>query len=156
MSNTSNLPNGTSILPLTAPDLVCLDDLDANASETTSDLQTLIQDVYHVLIEIYGSNIDDVDRGLNVEGMLSSDASDLPTLCLNAEQQLGQDARIAAVSVTSSYVPPGGKAQDGTLLPNGGYLLDVDIQPDQSIAPSPVALATYLAAGTGTLVRVAT
>jgi hypothetical protein len=148
--------SNASQLPLTVSDVVCLDDLDANGSETTSDLQTLIQDVYHVLIEVRGSNIDDVTRGAGVELLLSGDASVLPGVAQEIETQLGQDSRIAAVTATISLVAPGGSAPDGTVLPDGGFTLDVDIQPDASIAPSAVSLSYYLAANGGLLTRVLT
>ncbi len=52
-------------------DLVCLDDLDEFASETNDELDLFAQDVYHRLLEDYGSNPDDEDRGVGLLSRLS-------------------------------------------------------------------------------------
>ncbi|MDB4946238.1 MAG: hypothetical protein JWP97_5772 [Labilithrix sp.] len=58
-------------------DLVCLDDLDEFASETDDELEQLAQDLEHRLLEEYGSNPDDEDRGVGLLSRLSG--SDDPT-----------------------------------------------------------------------------
>lgn len=83
-----------SQLPLTASDLVCVDDLDPLALETTSDLQNLEQDVLHILQETYGSNLDDINRGIGVPEMLSGSTVPLQTLPKVIDTQLTKDARI--------------------------------------------------------------
>lgn len=139
----------SALLPLTVSDLVCFDDVDAGGAETTSDLQTLIQDVYHVLIEKRGSNIDDPTRGADVEGKLSGTSSDLVTIAQEIESELQKDDRITSCQAAVSFLTPGSSAPDGTLLPNGGWLLEVDIQPASSIAPSAQSLAYYFSQQTG-------
>lgn len=85
-------------LPLTYPDLVCDDDLDLFAQETTSDLQNLEQDVAHVLIETLGSNLDDPNRGVGLPFMLSANAGELTALNQTIESELLKDGRLDAVS----------------------------------------------------------
>ena len=52
-------------------DFLCLEDLDPLCSEV--DARTAyIQDIYHVLFEDPGTNIDDRDRGLGMQNWLSS------------------------------------------------------------------------------------
>lgn len=127
-TNSRPLPNIGQTLPLTYADLLCLDDMTTTAQETTSDLQTLAQDVYHLLIEMPGSNIDDPDRGVGVEGLLSAPANDLVTVAQNVESQLLKDDRINAVTATVSIVMAGGTWPDGTLAPEGGYVLAISIE----------------------------
>jgi hypothetical protein len=143
MSNTS------SLLPLTVADLVCIEDLDANGAETTSDMQTLVQDVYHVVIEKIGSNIDDIARGIGAENLLSGDSNALLNLAQVVESQLGEDDRIAGVTATVSQILPGGTLPDATLLPEGGFLLEIDIDPAASIAPSTQSITLYFAQSQG-------
>lgn len=127
--------SNTGALPLTYPDLVCLDDMDPFASETTSDLQNLWQDVYHVLLQDPGSNPDDVDRGLGVVNLLSGDTSVLATLPRTAEQELLKDDRIDAVKIALVQIPVGGTLSNGTVLDGGGYELLVQIQPSGAVLP---------------------
>jgi len=127
--------NTAATLPLTYADLVCLDDMDPFASETTSDLENLWQDVYHVLLQDPASNPDDVDRGLGVVNLLSGDTSVLASLPRTAEQELLKDDRIDAVRVALSQIQPGGTLSDGTVLPAGGYELLVQIQPSGVVLP---------------------
>lgn len=91
---------GTTNLPLTVPDVVCMLDVDAFGRETTSDLQSLTQDVFHRLIEMPGSNPDDETLGIGVEEMLSGPAPELARITRTVDQQLANDPRIDAVSST--------------------------------------------------------
>lgn len=84
----------TQPLPLTYADLVGLDDLDPFASETTSDLQSLLQDLYHVLIELPGSNPDDPTRGVGIDQYLSGTLDQLRTLPGVIETQFTADDRV--------------------------------------------------------------
>ena len=81
-------------------DAVCVDDLDPNGNETTSDAQALAQDVYHVLLEVVGSNLDDLNRGLGVEGYASAPSSKLALLPSICDSQLQKDTRITSSRTT--------------------------------------------------------
>ena len=83
-----------SNLPLTIPDLVGLDDVDSFMSETTSDLQTLLQDVYHILIQLLGSNLDDMTKGCGIDTYLNGTLTQLAQLGPIIETQLTADTRI--------------------------------------------------------------
>ena len=74
-------------LPLTIPDLVCWDDADPFARETTSDLATLFQDFYHLIIEAQGSNIDVPDRGVGISDRLSGTVSALNSAASEIDRQ---------------------------------------------------------------------
>lgn len=100
MSATINPPAGPPPLPLTYTDLVCLDDLDPFAAETKNDLQNLGQDVFHVLLEVAGTNLDDIQRGVGVEQFLSGTTANLTNMATIIEQQLLQDNRIDTCHVT--------------------------------------------------------
>lgn len=91
-------------LPLTYRDLVCLQDLDPFAKETQSDLETLSQDVLHILLEVLGSNLDDQDRGLGVVTLLSGTQTNLAAVSSDAATQLTKDPRIdsATVNITQT------------------------------------------------------
>lgn len=81
-------------LPLTYTDLVCLDDMDPNAAETTSDLQNLLQDIYHVLVEDPASNPDDPTRGVGIDNYLSGTTDQFTGLAGVIDEQLTADTRI--------------------------------------------------------------
>lgn len=141
------MSNATS-LPLTYTDLVCLDDMDPLASETTSDLENMWQDAYHILIEDPGSNPDDIDRGLGISSLLSGDASVLQTLPRLAEQELLKDERIDQVRVQLAQVSPGGTYSDGSAAPpEGAYEVLVQIQPAGSVLPTARSFAYSPSAG---------
>jgi hypothetical protein len=100
---------------LTVPDVVCLDDVDPFGRETTSDLQTLWQDVYHMLVEVLGSNIDDTERGIGIRQLLSGTSSDLTAAAARIDQGLEHDDRISSSSTTV------------TLNPDGSYTVGISI-----------------------------
>lgn len=52
-------------------DAVCLYDLNANGLELNDPLAELYQDLVHRLFEVPGSNLDDADRGVGIEAILS-------------------------------------------------------------------------------------
>lgn len=83
-------------LPVTVPvtDGVCTDDLDPNGNETTSDAQALAQDVYHIILEELGSNLDDPNRGIGADGYLSASSATLAALPSTIDSQLRKDTRI--------------------------------------------------------------
>lgn len=137
----------STALPLTAPELVALDDLDLFAGEVASDLEALKQDVYHLLIEAPGSNPDDVDRGVGIDDMLSSPTTKLTSIPQIIEAQLQRDERIDAARARVVQIQPGGALPDGTALPDGGYLLEVEIAVGESVVP-----LSFLSTSTGGLV----
>jgi hypothetical protein len=110
-------------LPLTVPDAVCVDDLDPNGNETTSDLQTLAQDVYHILLEAPGSNPDDPARGIGLEGYLSGTTVDLGLVPRIIDAELRKDARIDSSSSTL------------VLNDDGSYSLNIAIDVNGSVLP---------------------
>lgn len=95
-------------LPLTYPDLVCLDDLDPFAGETTSDLQNLSQDVLHLLVELPGSNPDDPERGIGVMQYLSCSESEFRSLPGRIDAQLRADDRVQSSKTTLVPLAEGG------------------------------------------------
>jgi len=110
-----------ALLPITVPDAVCVLDLDPNGNETTSDLQTLEQDVLHVLIQTLGSNPDDPGRGVGIDQYLSGTQDDLAKLPGVIENQLEEDDRIDGCSAVL------GQQADGS------WLLAIQIQVDGSV-----------------------
>jgi hypothetical protein len=108
----------TQSLPLTYTDLVCIDDVDLFAMETTSDFQNLIQDVTHILVELNGSNLDDVNNGIGIETYLSGPTGQLTALCANIENELITDSRIDTCACTITNNPTD---------TNAPYLIQVNI-----------------------------
>lgn len=139
--------SNTSSLPLTYTDLVCDDDVDPNAAETTSDLQTLEQDIYHILLEDPGSNPDDPDRGVGVPSLLSGDTSVLATIPRQIESQLLNDERIEQVQAQIVHIPAGGTFSDGTPVGDqDGYEIQIQYQPTGAVLPQSVSFG-YSSAG---------
>lgn len=138
-----------STLPLTAPELAAVDDLGLFAEEVASDLEALKQDVYHVLIETPGSNPDDVERGVGIDDLLSSPTTKLTGLTRIVEEQLQRDERIDGARAELVQIQPGGSLPDGTTLPAGGYLLEIEVIVGESVVP-----LSFLSTGTGGLVPV--
>ncbi len=91
-------------LPLSYPDLVCTDDLDPFASETSSDLQTLEQDVLHVLDEAMGSNPDDPERGVGIYNIIGGTVDQLQQMAATIDTQLEKDDRIDSSTTTIADV----------------------------------------------------
>lgn len=94
-------------LPLTYAEPVCVLDCDPDANETTSDLQNLVQDVYHRLIEIPGSNPDDATLGIGVQQLLSGTVTNMMGLQQRVPQQLLEDDRISSCDVSIVQNPDG-------------------------------------------------
>jgi hypothetical protein len=82
-------------------DLVAYNDLDPLGSECADPLQELEQDLWHRLIETYGSNPDDPDRGVGLYGRLSK-AED-PQLGRDIQLDFQKDPRVDSVAVTLTY-----------------------------------------------------
>lgn len=116
-----------SNLPLTAPDLVCVEDMDPFAAETQTDLESLEQDVLHILDEDYGSNPDDPERGIGLGNLLSKPTTALSDIVRQVESQLRTDDRIDAVKATLTELPSGYSFPGGLTFPNGGWMLELDV-----------------------------
>ncbi len=110
-------------LPLTYPDLVCVADLDPFGQETTSDLQSLIQDIFHVLKELPGSNPDDPDRGVGVDMYLNGTVDNFKKMAGTIENQLALDDRIDSATCAT------------TQNPDGTYLIKIQINVAGAVIP---------------------
>lgn len=110
-------------LPLSVADLVCVEDLDPFAAETTSDLQTLEQDVFHILIEDPGSNPDDPDRGIGIDALLSGTTVHLAALPDLIDHELQKDDRVDSSRLTL------------TQLSDGSFRIEIEIQVDATVIP---------------------
>jgi hypothetical protein len=115
--------SNTASLPLTISDLLCETDLDPNGGETTSDLQTLAQDILHILIEAPGSNPDDPDRGVGCEGLLGNSSANLGAAAGTIDAQLRKDDRIDSSLTTL------------TTNPDGSYNLTIQVVPTGAVLP---------------------
>lgn len=109
-------------LPLTVSDLVWVDDLDQFARETTSDLQALVQDVYHSFLEQPGENLDVPDRGIGILTLLSGTVDQLVIAKNRAEQQLPLDPRIDAATCVITQDPDGGYDLQVTIMVDGSVI----------------------------------
>lgn len=113
----------TQGLPLTYAEARWGDDLDPNGAETASDLESLEQDVLHLLEETLGSNLADPDSGLGLEEVLGGDASVLTSLPALVDAQLAEDSRIDGSSTTL------------TQQPDGTYLLQSAVEVGGAVVP---------------------
>jgi hypothetical protein len=102
-------------------ELVCVDDVDQFGREVTSDLEALVQDVYHMMIEDPGSNLDLPDRGIGIYSLLSGTTSNMRTIVNRIDQQLPLDDRIDASSTTV------------TQNPDGSYSINVQLDVDGTV-----------------------
>jgi hypothetical protein len=102
-------------------DLKCFQDLDPFATELDDPLSELDQDVFHILVEPPGSNIDDIDRGIGIEEALSGRLD--PMLARRIEAQLQRDERI---DVARCLIEP-----DGTV--EGHYRIDIEIEANTDV-----------------------
>lgn len=91
--------------PISASDLVDVDDLDLLANQTTSEAQNLFQDCYHWLLTLPGTNLDNQARGVGVETYLNGSADQMAALPTAIEADFAKDPRIKDVS--ASVTPPG-------------------------------------------------
>ena len=87
-------------LPLTYSDIVCYADLDGTGAETTSDLQNLKQDLFHVLWQVKGSNPDDLERGVDIVGLLSGTVVDFQNAVTTIDTEFEKDTRVDSSSTT--------------------------------------------------------
>lgn len=84
------------------PEIRCYADVDRFGAETLDELEDLEQDLYHRLIEQRGSNLDDPDRGLGIEDMLSGTVES--TWKTKIEAELRKDERVTAVAATITQI----------------------------------------------------
>jgi phage baseplate assembly protein W len=98
-------------------ELRCFDDLDEFGAETIDELEDLEQDLYHRLIEPRGSNLDDPDRGLGIEDMLSGAVD--PGLKQRIEAELRKDERVTAVAASI------------TEIETGSFRIDIEIEANE-------------------------
>lgn len=125
---------GAASDPLEYADLVCELDADPFARETASDLENLMQDVLHVLIEDAGSNLDDPDRGIGIDALLSGSDVQLTFAAAQIDAQITKDSRIDSSSTTLSQ-PDGGFVLNGEKFPAGSFLIEVMIGVNGAFLP---------------------
>jgi len=101
-------------------DLRWLDDMDPFAAETESELEELEQNVYHVIEQDKGSNLDCPNRGL---GAASATSKALPSgLAAQAENEIEQlDDRIDSCTA------------ELTTADDGSVTLDLDVRVDGDV-----------------------
>lgn len=113
-------------LPFTYADILNLEDMDPLGGDTASDLQNLVQDCYHALIELPGTNQDDPYRGVGIMNYLSGNTQQFASLPKDIETDFLRDDRIDTCScsittdVNDAQTPYRVSIQigvDGTVLP---------------------------------------
>ncbi|MBS2015188.1 MAG: hypothetical protein JST00_20030 [Deltaproteobacteria bacterium] len=97
-------------------DVVCGDDLDEFGAELDDPIEELWQDVLHMLLEDFGSNVDASERSIALEAALSGSES-LTAIRHRVESKLSDDERIIAVDVAFQQTDGGqaGSSADMTL-----------------------------------------
>lgn len=88
-------------------DFDCFDDLNPFDVDLSDPLEVLEQDVYHLLIEPPGSNIDDIERGIGLPDALKGRFD--PTLAHRIDGQLQRDPRI---DVSTTTITPTGEPDE--------------------------------------------
>lgn len=86
-------------------DFDCWDDLSLFDKDLTDPVEVLAQDVYHILIEAPGSNIDDPDRGIGILDMLSAPRD--VGLAARISAQVERDERVSTCQTTVTETGPG-------------------------------------------------
>jgi len=109
--------DGETAVQVPVTDFVGMDDLDANGSETASDFQALAQDVYHLLWQSLGSDLDDPTRGVGAEDSLSGTTTQFLRNVGSIDAQLKSDTRIARSETTVN-----GTSVSVQILPVGSVL----------------------------------
>lgn len=113
---------GETAVTVPITDAVWMDDADPNGSETTSDLQALVQDCYHVLIQTLGANLDDPTRGIGVEEALSNSAADILAMPANVDRQMLLDPRVRTSTTTVTQTGPLSWSLQTTIEPTGDVM----------------------------------
>jgi phage baseplate assembly protein W len=104
------------------------DDMDPNAAETESDLESLEQDVLHILQEHLGTNLADPNKGAGVADFLNGTTAQLAALPATIDAQLANVDRLSGSKTTLSQ-------QD-----DGSFFLDVEVIVGGQIALFPYQL----------------
>jgi hypothetical protein len=81
-------------LPKTYATIRWGNDMDPQAADTASDLESLEQDCLHVIMQVLGSNQADPTSGCNAAGLLNGTSDQLTTLCAQIDAQLPEDTRV--------------------------------------------------------------
>ena len=85
-------------------DIVCYDDIDDFGRDLDDPVTELEQDVVHMLLESYRTNVNDLERSIGLEDALSG-ATD-PGLRHRIETKLADDPRIDAARAVLTLVDP--------------------------------------------------
>lgn len=85
----------TAPLPKTYPEVRWYDDLDSSGVETDSDLESLEQDVYHIIRETLGSNPADPNKGIGADNYLNGTETQLAIMPRLIDAQLAEVDRIS-------------------------------------------------------------
>jgi len=109
----------SNALPRTYQELRWADDFDPTGAETASDLESLEQDVMHIISQTLGSNLDDQNRGVGAPTYLGGTADQLAGMPAALDAQLLDDPRIDDSA---------SKQQ-----PDGTYLLTVNVTVNGSV-----------------------
>lgn len=117
-------------------DLLCWDDLDPFGTELNDPLAELEQDLHHRLSEEYGSNPDDLDRGVGIGNRLNGTDS-ITDVATDIEADFRKDNRVrrCQATITKGDEP-------------GEYLIDIRVEATEGV----LALG-YTFDGQGNLVR---
>lgn len=83
------------------------DDLDSSGAETASDLESLEQDVQHILMETLASNLADPQKGVGVVNYLSGTSVQLAALPAIVDGQLALVTRITSSQTTLQQTDAG-------------------------------------------------
>jgi hypothetical protein len=100
-------------------DGLAFNDMDLFGRELDDPIAELEQDIWHMLLEAYGTNPDARERGIGIEDALSG--SDLTGLRRRIEDSIGRDSRVTAVAANLSFVD----AAEKTIL------VEIKIQADE-------------------------
>jgi hypothetical protein len=118
----------TLSLRRTYQELRWADDMDPSAAETASDLESLEQDVLHIISERLGSNLADPQSGVGAVDYLSGTSAELAGMPAIIDTQLANVSRIASSQTTL------------TLQADGSYLITVAVTVGADIATLQFAL----------------
>lgn len=113
-------------------DGLAFDDLDEFGRELDDQLEELVQDVVHGLIETFGSNPDDLTRGAGLISALSSPATRLPAIRSQIEGQLHGDTRITSATVDIQPTEDRGSYAIGIVLGVNETVLEISLIVDSS------------------------
>ena len=94
-------------LQRTYQELRWAEDMDPNGAETASDLESLEQDVQHIIEEVIGSNLADPDKGVGAVNYLSGTTAQLQAMPSIIDSQLEKVSRITN-SASSITIPDDG------------------------------------------------